>query len=345
MIAVLKNENNDLKEQLNSCAKSVRELRAIVKVAQSKPVIVHKTFHLEDIEDQEDLVKFYTGFESYQRLQVFLNFVIEGYLHEKSKTFKKVDGRPEALDIKNQIFLVLCRLRVGLLEKDLAHRFGISVSTVSKIWSSWLKFLSSFLSQVPIWPSAQTVHTYMPEEFTTMYPTTRVILDCTEIFIENPSEFRVQSSTYSSYKSHNTAKGLIGITPNGFISLVSDLAPGRISDKEITKDSGLYKMLDRGDSVMADRGFLIEDALSEVGVKLNIPPFMKGQSQLTVEDEKLTRDIAKLRIHVERVIRGVKEFRILKYIFPNSMSSKLDQIWKLCCILNNFTNEPLLNRK
>lgn len=126
---------------------------------------------------------------------------------------------------------------------------------------------------------------------------------------------------------------------------MSDLAPGRISDKEITNDSGLYNMLNKGDSVMADRGFLIEDALMEVGVKLNIPPFMKGQPQLSIENEMLTRDIAKLRIHVERVIRGVKEFRILKYVFPNSMSSKLDQIWKLCCHLNNFTNEPLLNRK
>ena len=48
---------------------------------------------------------------------------------------------------------------------------------------------------------------------------TRVIIDCTEIFIEMASSFRSQSATYSSYKSHNTAKRLIGISPAGLLHL------------------------------------------------------------------------------------------------------------------------------
>ena len=46
-----------------------------------------------------------------------------------------------------------------------------------------------------------------------------MILDCTEIFIQMLSSFRAQSQTYSSYKSHNTANDLIGIAPNGFVSI------------------------------------------------------------------------------------------------------------------------------
>jgi hypothetical protein len=48
------------------------------------------------------------------------------------------------------------------------------------------------------------------------YSKTRVIIDRTEIFIEMPSSCRSQSITFSSYKNHNTAKGLIGISPNGY---------------------------------------------------------------------------------------------------------------------------------
>lgn len=96
---------------------------------------------------------------------------------------------------------------------------------------------------------------------------------------------------------------------------------------------------------MADRGFLIEDSLNEIGVQLNIPPFLKGKEQLSAEDLETTVRIAKLRIHVERVIREVKQYRILKYVFPNSMADKLNAIWKICCYLCNFTNEPLLDRK
>lgn len=76
----------------------------------------------------------------------------------------------------------------------------------------------------------------MPASFKEMYPSTHVIIDCTEIFIGMPSSFRSQSATYSNYKHHNTAKGLIGISPSAAVSFVSDLYAGRSSDKEITND-------------------------------------------------------------------------------------------------------------
>ena len=141
-------------------------------------------------------------------------------------------------------------------------------------------------------------------------------MDCTELFIEIPSHFRVQSDTYSSYKHHNTAKGLIGITPNGFISLASELVPGRMSDRDVTIQSGLIEKLEHGDSVMADRGFLIDDILATKRVGLNIPPFLNGKSQLSVKEAEETVQIARIRIHVERVIENesttqepVPEFR------------------------------------
>ena len=49
----------------------------------------------------------------------------------------------------------------------------------------------------------------------------------------------------------------------------------------ITKSSGFLHYLEPGDEVMADRGFTISEDLSALRVKLNIPTFMKGRSQLT----------------------------------------------------------------
>ena len=43
-----------------------------------------------------------------------------------------------------------------------------------------------------------------------------------------------------------------------------------ISDKEITSKSGFINKLQRGDEVMADRGFNIQEMLASKGV----PPFM-----------------------------------------------------------------------
>ena len=42
----------------------------------------------------------------------------------------------------------------------------------------------------------------MPKEFA-QYATTRIILDCAELFIQQPSAMLAQSETWSDYKHHN----------------------------------------------------------------------------------------------------------------------------------------------
>ena len=61
---------------------------------------------------------------------------------------------------------------------------------------------------------------------------------------------------------------------------MSKLYPGNISDKELTRQSGLLDLLEHRDSIMADRGFNIMEDLAPHGVKVNIPPFLRGKSQL-----------------------------------------------------------------
>lgn len=74
---------------------------------------------------------------------------------------------------------------------------------------------------------------------------------------------------------------MIGISPFGAVIFVFDLHPGSISDKELTRQCGLLDKLESGVSVMADRGFDIEDHLILLGVKLNILPFLRGKDQLS----------------------------------------------------------------
>ncbi|GFT33173.1 hypothetical protein TNCV_4598661 [Trichonephila clavipes] len=49
--------------------------------------------------------------------------------------------------------------------------------------------------------------------------------------------------------------GMIGITPNGAISFISELFTGSISDKEVFIRSKLMDRLEPNDVVMADKGF------------------------------------------------------------------------------------------
>ena len=56
---------------------------------------------------------------------------------------------------------------------------------------------------------------------------------------------------------------------------------------------------------MTHCGFEIQDLLAPRRVYLNIPPFMRSKDQLNPDEEDETREIASVRIHVERAIEKV----------------------------------------
>ena len=113
---------------------------------------------------------------------------------------------------------------------------------------------------------------------------------------------------------------------------------GSISDVELTRASGfLTKLEDKpGISIMADRGFTIKDLLQNLGIKLNLPPFMEGRSQLPAQEVQEGRTIAHLRIHVERAIGRIKTFNILCGTLPISLARLANQIVCVCALLSNF---------
>ena len=123
----------------------------------------------------------------------------------------------------------------------LSWLFKIPVSTASRHLITWVNFLYFKLGSIPIWPSKEEILETMPTSFKKTYPNTRCIIDCTELFCQSPSPLNTQSCLYSSYKSHVTYKGLVGIAPSGAVIFVSQLYDGSISDKEIVNRSGFLK--------------------------------------------------------------------------------------------------------
>ena len=52
----------------------------------------------------------------------------------------------------DQLFLVLMKIKLGLLNKDLAYRFIITECIVSKIYRNWVPTLSKEGRSLIIWP-------------------------------------------------------------------------------------------------------------------------------------------------------------------------------------------------
>ena len=105
-------------------------------------------------------------------------------------------------------------------------------------------------------------------------------MDATEIRVNIPSSLLLQLQTYSNYKSTNTCKALIAISPAGHVTFVSSLYTGCISDTQLVERSGFLSLLQKGDEIMADCEFTIEDLLTPLGVKFNIPPFLGERGQM-----------------------------------------------------------------
>ena len=172
------------------------------------------------------------------------------------------------------------------------------------------------LGQINIWPSRTAIDKTMPEDFKKKNSSTRIINDCTEVRCQMPSSLQLNGELFSNYKHRTTLKGLIGISPGGAITFISQLYTGSISDREIVARSGFLDLpFEDNDSVMADKGFTIQDLLP-MGVSFNIPPFLGSSSQMPAEDVVKTQEIASLRIHVECAINKIQNFHIWDGVIP-----------------------------
>ena len=230
------------------------------------------------------------------------------------------------------------------MNQDLADRFQVSEGTVSAIFVTWVRFLGKFLADALIfWLPKERILSNLPLIFKEHQKKKRCIIDCSEVFIERPKYLDVQAATWSDYKKHNTFKFLIGISPTGYIMFLSGCYGGRATDQYICQNSGFYSNLEYGDEIMADRGFQIKEDLLHHYCSLSIPPGARVKSQMTTSECKKIKEVANLRIHVERAINRLKTFSILKNVFPLTSLPLGDDIIRTCAAICNI--QPTLLKK
>ena len=201
---------------------------------------------------------------------------------------------------------------------------------MSQIFITWIKLFHQVLSAIDIWQSKAQVRKYMPECFKALYKDIRVVIDCVEFRSERGSDLEVQAVTYSTYKQHNTHKGMVGITPSGIPSIASDLFEGSISDNAITAQSKLRDLCEKGDGVMADRGWTCKEWFAQKGIRLVTPHFLMDKDQMSIPDLVECVAIARVRIHVERCMGNIKQWRFLKQDIPLTYWNSISEIFQVC---------------
>ncbi len=357
----------------------LNDTQTSVSVQVSTPIPCNHAFGIEQLieksKTRKKLFQVYTGWPNYQKFKEMLKVILPDF---NRKHIRYYDSRCKdiialfdsdsagegsesdeeymkrkhihSLSVEDEFLLTLMKLRLGLINTVLATMFDISPSSVSRIIITWLNYMYLRLGSLQIWPHRDVIIENMPEEFKTKYGKTVVIIDCLELKTQMPSSRVRQSQTYSNYKSCNTFKCLVGVDSKGGIMFVSGLYTGNISDQQMCERSGFFEVLKRklesgdilpGDGIMADKGFAIEEKLNEMGLELNIPPFLGNKGRFNAEEVIRTQTIAHHRIHVERAIGKVRKFSIFEKRLPLKLAGTVNQIWTVCTLLSNY-QDPIL---
>ena len=241
-----------------------------------------------------------------------------------------------SLSHEDQLLICLMKLKLDLPLFDIARRYLVSRTTVQNIFMTYIHILHKTLFKAVLnkIPSLAKNQSCLPESFGN-FSNCRVILDCTEFMIEKTrSNLNAASLLYSNYKHNLSAKYLIAVAPNGTITFVSNGYLGSVSDKMVTDDSGILHQMQAGDLILADKGFLLHDLIPK-DVFLNLPAFLRGKDKFTRAEAIFSREIARSRIHVERAIERLRNYRILDKISARQRSY-CDVIVQVCSALVNL---------
>lgn len=289
-------------------------------------------FSLKTLMEDNQAFHYFTGFHDIKHFLHFID-IVTCDLH-------LLEYNCVSIAIQDQIFMTLIKLRQSLDDQLLGYMFQVPDSTVPCIITAWIKHMYFLLAKLPIWPSKRVISNSMPDIVQHVYPSTRVIIGSTEIPIEKPSDIHAQSVTFSAYKNRNTMKVLIAVTPKGAVSYISDCYGGSVSDRTIIEQSDLLAdagtRFERGDIIMAYRSILVQDLFAPFGVKVEVPPSMKGLSRVSQEHGPEDCSIPSNRVCVEAVISYAKTFKIIQSVLPTDLLYLGNQIVFICFILINF---------
>ena len=168
-------------------------------------------FGVDDVCNNDKKCRFYTGL-SWLQFMCLWNFLgparekLSYWNHQpvKDASPSKRAGVKRKLSAMNECFLTLVRLCVGLLSMDIAYRFNVPNSCVSQIVTTWIQFmyLQFGVLRERMFVSREIAKLHMPSCFR-KFKGIRVIIDCSEFFVQKSSHFARQGNVFQLQKPLN----------------------------------------------------------------------------------------------------------------------------------------------
>ena len=226
---------------------------------------------------------------------------------------------------RDGLALTLFLLRTGNRSNVAAHLFGVSKTTASRYFTTWVCFLDRHLGDVFPYPTTDELKGATGEQLQEAFgidPDGRwhfeSIIDCHEHEMEAARDKTVARTVWSEYKQRYTLNFLGAIGPNGAFTFVTTAYPGRITDPELTRLCGFLDTIHEFSITSAEKGFMMHKDFSDALHTLSVPPKAANKQEAFSGQQMFdTARIARKRIHVERAFRRAQEFNICTGAFPS----------------------------
>ncbi|CAC5421320.1 unnamed protein product [Mytilus coruscus] len=162
---VAENIEKELERKLKERDEEIKQLKEKLRIER---------FGVFRFSNDDAMIMFYTGFSTYALFLAFFNYVqpaansMTSYYYKATDTINLSVSRQRTMVLIDELFMFLCRLKCGLFEQDLACRFNVHVSTVSRKLITWSNFFLYFvLGSINIWPTRKQIQNKMPQVFKT----------------------------------------------------------------------------------------------------------------------------------------------------------------------------------
>ena len=137
----------DIEEQLRTALEENKRLR--IENERLQQTLKISRFSTERYGNDDFKIRFFTGFVSHLVLSVFLNWIrpsaslIRNMYYNVSESIS-LAGRRRNMPLMDELFMFTCRMRLALLEEDLADRFDCTIQTVSRKILTWVNIQRNF---------------------------------------------------------------------------------------------------------------------------------------------------------------------------------------------------------
>ena len=98
------------------------------------------------LKDNDSKTKFYTGLPTWTLFVRVFNLVSPFIIPSRTR-----------LDLQDELILVLVKLRLNLPFQDLAYRWEVSISTISRLFHKWVDVMSERMVFLIRWPSQDSL--------------------------------------------------------------------------------------------------------------------------------------------------------------------------------------------